>query len=262
MIDTFRLLEGEGPLLITVPHAGMQIPDDLRENYTEVGLSSADADVFVDELYSFSKALGFSNLISNISRYVVDLNRSPRDENLYPGQFSTGLIPTVSFDEKPLYLEGKEPDMVGRADRIKAYFFPYHFEIEKALQEKKEKFGRALLWDAHSICSRVPSLFEGKLPDFNFGTFDGKSCGLPIEEAFTEVMKNEFPEFSFVFNGRFKGGYTTRHYGRPSENIHAVQLELSQATYMNEETGGYSDEKAANVKAVLARLVTTFLNLS
>lgn len=261
MAETFRLLEGEGPILITIPHAGMRIPDDLRENFTETGLSGADADVFVDELYSFSKALGFSNLIADISRYVVDLNRSPSDENLYPGKFSTGLFPTVSFDKKPLYLEGKEPETVERADRIKAYFFPYHWEIEKALQAKKEKYGKALLWDAHSIRSRVPSLFEGKLPDFNFGTFDGKACGLPVEEAFGRVME-DFPEYSFVFNGRFKGGYTTRHYGRPKENIHAVQLELSQATYLNEETGGYEGEKAAGVKAVLARLVMTFLNLS
>ncbi|MEE8295847.1 MAG: N-formylglutamate amidohydrolase, partial [Sphingomonadales bacterium] len=205
MAELFQLSDGEGPLLITVPHAGMAIPDDLRENYTEAGLSGMDADVFVNELYSFTKAHGYSNLISNISRYVVDLNRSPRDENLYPGQFSTGLVPTVSFDERLLYLEGKEPGMIERIGRIKTYFFPYHQEIEKTLQAKKEKHGRALLWDAHSIKSHVPSLFEGKLPDFNFGTFDGKSCELPVEEAFSKVMK-EFPEYSFVFNGRFKGG--------------------------------------------------------
>ncbi len=261
MTELFHLLEGQGPLLITVPHAGTNIPDALREKYTETGLSSIDADVFVDELYSFSKAQNYSILTANMSRYVLDLNRSPRDENLYPGQFSTGLIPTVSFDEKPLYLKGCEPDMIERGDRIKAYFFPYHWEIEKALQAKKETYGRALLWDAHSIKSHVPSLFKGQLPDFNFGTFDGKSCGLPVEEAFTKVMKDEFPEFSFVFNGRFKGGYTTRHYGRPKEGIHALQLELSQATYMDEETGSYSDEKAADVKAALTRLIQTYLSL-
>lgn len=260
MAELFLLTEGAGPLLISVPHSGMDVPEDLRENYTEAGLSGMDADVFVDQLYSFSKAHGFTNLISNISRYVVDLNRSPRDENLYPGQFSTGLVPTVSFDQQPLYLEGKEPEMIERIGRIKTYFFPYHQALEKALQEKKEQNGRALLWDAHSIKSHVPSLFPGKLPDFNFGTFDGKSCGLPVEEAFTKVMK-EFPEFSFVFNGRFKGGYTTRHYGRPSENIHAVQLELSQATYLNEEARKYEGVKAAGVKVVLARLLQAYLSL-
>lgn len=260
MVEPFRLVEGEGPLLITVPHAGMHIPEHLRENYSEAGLSGMDADAFVDELYSFSRSPGFTNLISNISRYVLDLNRSPRDENLYPGQFSTGLIPTVSFDEQPLYLAGKEPDLIERTGRIQSYFFPYHRRLEKALQEKKEQCGKALLWDAHSIKSHVPSLFEGKLPDFNFGSFDGKSCGLPVEEALAKVMRN-FPEYSFVFNGRFKGGYTTRHYGRPDEGIHAVQLELSQATYMNEKTGEYEAEKAANVKAVLARLLQAYQSL-
>ncbi len=212
-------------------------------------------------MYSFTKAQGITTLISNVSRYVVDLNRSPKDQDLYPGKFTTGVVPAVSFKKEPLYKKGKEPDMMARANRIRENFFPYHYEIEKTLSEKKQKYGRALLWDAHSVKSEVPSLFKGKLPDFNFGTNDGKSCGLAVEEAFSRVMKEEFPEFSFVFNGRFKGGYTTRHYGRPDKNIHAVQLELSQATYLNEETGGFEDEKAVQVKAALARLVQVYLGL-
>lgn len=262
MAANLKLFSGEGPLMVTIPHAGMAIPEDLRENYTGTGLAGVDADAFVDKLYSFTQGEGITTLTANLSRYVIDLNRSPRDEELYPGQFSTGLLTTVSFDKKPLYIEGCEPDVAERARRIRAFYTPYHREIERALAEKKLTHGRALLWDAHSIASRVPSLFEGKLPDFNFGTFDGKSCGLPVEAAFGKIMKEKFPDYSFVFNGRFKGGFTTRHYGRPSENVHAVQLELSKATYMNEGAGTFDPEKAARVKGVLSRLLLAYRTLA
>jgi len=257
MIAPFTFTPGEGPLLISVPHTGLYVPISLMENYTPVGLSGKDADHCVDLLYGFSDA---AKLVATYSRYVLDLNRSPDDVDLYPGQFTTGLFPTVSFDQEAVYKGGMEPDDAEKARRIQNVHKPYHETLTGILAEKKAGHGRALLWDAHSIKSKVPALFDGKLPDFNFGTNGGQTCRLPIEEAFTKVMA-DFPEYTYVFNGRFKGGWTTRHYGRPAEGIHAVQLELSKATYMNEDTLEFDEKKAGQIRKVLARLLETYVGL-
>ena len=261
MDEAFRLRAGEGPLLVSIPHAGRTVPADIAKTMTETGRATPDTDFFVDRLYSFAHGLGASVLAANFSRYVVDLNRPPDDASLYPGQFTTGLCPAVSFDGKAIYLEGQAPDAAAVKKRIAAYWKPYHEKITEELGRIRARFGYALLWDAHSVKSRVPSLFAGTLPDFNFGTNGGASCGLAIEPAFRAVLaKNDAA--SYVFNGRFKGGYITRHYGRPEQGVHAIQLELAQATYMDEAANRYDDAKAARTGAVIAELMDALRKLA
>lgn len=260
MPGVFEFSDGEGPLLITVPHAGTFIPEAIARKMTTAALGVPDTDFFVDRLYGFAKEQGIALLAATHSRYVVDLNRGPDDGDLYPGQFTTGLFPTVTFDERALYHEGSEPGETEKQTRLDNYYFPYHQKIAEELEKRKAKFGYALLWDGHSIKSRVPGFFEGRLPDFNFGTNLGKACGLAVEKALGAVM-NDFPDYSTVFNGRFKGGYTTRHYGTPGNGIHAVQLELSQSVYMDEGENGYNKGKEAEGQAVIRLLLQAFLDL-
>lgn len=256
MIDVFNFHEGTSPLLISVPHDGIHLPADIRERMTEAGSAVPDTDWHVAELYGFARELGASLLVANYSRYVVDLNRPASDDTLYPGQVATGLCPLQTFAGDEIYTSpGVGEDEV--RERVANYWQPYHDKIAGTLAALHDRHGVALLWDAHSIASVVPRLFEGELPELNIGSNNGHSCAAPMTERVAEIA-NASP-YSHVVNGRFKGGYITRRYGEPARNVHAMQLEVSQRVYLNEATAAFDALKASHLRGTLQPMLEAFL---
>jgi N-formylglutamate deformylase len=250
----FSLRPGTLPLLISMPHVGTHIPDHVLATMTEGARHVDDCDWHLERLYAFAARRGAWMLAPSHARYVVDLNRPPDNANLYPGQDTTGLLPIDTFDKAPLYHPGGEPTEAEVARRVARYWQPYHDALARTLAELKARHGTVLLWEAHSIRSHVPRFFEGRLPDFNFGTAGGVSAAPGMAEALAErVMRHG--GYTAAANGRFKGGYITRHYGQPEQGIHAVQLELSQITYMQETRPyAYREDLAAGVESLLETL--------
>lgn len=257
-MEVFTLHRGSAPLLVSLPHDGIALPLELANRLTPEARSVPDTDWFVSRLYDFSRRLGASLLVPVNSRYVIDLNRPPDDLSLYPGQNSTGLCPLQRFSGGPVYLPGEEPEPEEAAARVERYWRPYHDALAAELARLHAAHGRVLLWEGHSIRSTVPFLFEGRLPDLNLGTAAGASCS-PARQARIEAVLAGQHDYGWVANGRFKGGYITRHYGRPDEGVDAVQLELAQSTYMDEATGRYQPERAAKLQALLASLLEAAL---
>ena len=258
MASVFKFSEGHGPLLVSIPHSGTDIPKSITATMTKEGLAQPDTDQFVDKIYEFLRYIGVPTLVATHSRYVIDLNRGQDNISLYPGQFTTGLVPETTFAGDNIYKNGKKPGEREVAKRLDTYWKPYHDRLAEELENIKAAYGYALLLDAHSIRSVVPSLFDNQLLHLNFGTNSGHSHRLELEMGFEEVMASAH-EYSHVFDGRFKGGYTTRTYGQPWEGVHALQIELSQETYMDEELNTYDQEKADKIAAVLERLVHSFM---
>jgi N-formylglutamate deformylase len=253
--QVFTLKRGSAPLLISIPHAGTRIPVDIASAMTPIAREVDDTDWHLERLYEFAEAMGASILVPANSRYVIDLNRPPDGANLYPGRDTTGLCPVDTFDSEPLYPEGGTPTDAQIAARREKYWRPYHDALAGELARLKAGHGRALLWEAHSIRSYVPRFFDGKLFDFNFGTAGGESAVAGLAEKL-EAMVVEQGDYTAVANGRFKGGYITRHYGKPQDGIHAVQLELSQITYMEETRPyRYDEARAARVTPLMRDLV-------
>lgn len=259
MSDSYTLIKGRVPLLISMPHNGEKIPADIRGVMNESALSVADTDWYLDKLYSFAKALGAYILMPTYNRYVIDLNRDPNGVDLYPGANNTELCPTTAFDLSPLYQSGQAPTETQISERVEKYWRPYHQTLSSTLEDIKSQFGQAVLLEAHSIRSEVPRFFEGQLPDFNFGSADGASCDAELMAA---IQALSFQPYSMVCNGRFKGGYITRAFGQPERAIHAVQLELSQRTYMNEEAMTYNESLANSVTPKLELLVKTLIQFA
>ena len=254
--DIYSFREADYPLLVSIPHNGLAIPEEISATMTEVGKSSRDTDWFLDRLYDFDVTNDVGMIASHYSRYVIDLNRdanAPSNQSLYPGQNTTGLFPKITFDQRPVYQAGKEPDTDERRRRIEKFWHPYHDQLKSELKRMRAKFGIAILFEAHSIESELPYLFEGVLPDLNFGTNSGKSCSVGM----TDVIKSTLPEagYSHAFNGRFIGGFITRRYANPTDGIHSIQLELSQATYMDQLTKKWLPDKAAAVQPVLRSVI-------
>lgn len=231
-MSVFDYREGGSPLVVSMPHTGTLLPDDLAARYNAIGQSVCDTDWHIDRLYNFLGDLDATMIAARWSRWVIDLNRDPEGAALYPGSFETGLCPTQTFAKEAIYADGGAPDDAEVARRLDAYWQPYHRQLRAALDAAKARHGYALLLDAHSIVSECPLLFEGRLPDINFGTNSGRSCSPAVIEAATEAL--EAHDFTHVVDGRFKGGWITRRYGRPDEGIHALQIELAQAAYMDE----------------------------
>jgi N-formylglutamate deformylase len=252
MNESYQLITGDIGVLISMPHNGQLIPDEIAQTMTEKAQQVADTDWYMDKLYDFAHDLGISVIKPKFSRYVIDLNRNTDGVNLYPGANSTELCPTTAFDLSPLYKAGQEPDKAEIQRRTDLYWHPYHQALQETLAKMKAKFGKVVLLDAHSILSQVPRFFEGQLPDFNFGSANGASCS---NDLMAEIMQLDLSPYSRVANGRFKGGFITRGFGKPEENIHAVQLELSQHTYMDEPSDHYNEKKAAQVKSKLKAFV-------
>jgi N-formylglutamate deformylase len=256
---SFILNEGTAPLLVSMPHIGTDIPGDLRADYVPRALAAEDTDWHLDRLYNCLPALGASVLRPRYSRYVIDLNRPPDDAPMYPGASNTELCPTRFFSGDALYREGREPSAQERQRRRETYWRPYHDALDGELARIKAEHGFVLLWDAHSIRSEIPWLFEGVLPDLNIGTADGASAHDSIARAVAQAAAR-YADVSHVVNGRFKGGYITRHYGSPASHVHAVQLEMCQSLYMSEEPPyGYDEALAAGVQPVVRDMLAAAL---
>lgn len=224
---------GTEPLLITMPHVGTDIPSGIAARLSREALTVPDTDWHIEKLYAFARDMGASVLQAKWSRYVVDLNRPPDDQSLYPGQATTGLCPVVRFDGGEIYQPGQKPDAVEIKERREKYWQPWHDKLQATLNSLGEQFPRVVMWDAHSIRSVLPQFFSGKLPDFSIGTNDGKSCAPELGQRIVDIAQQSAP-FSMVSNGRYKGGYITRHYAAPEHGIHTLQMELTQSAYMQE----------------------------
>ena len=266
----FDFTPGSLPLLVSMPHAGATLPPQVAARMTDCALRSADTDWHLPRLYDFLAQMGASTIAAHHSRYLIDLNRPPEDSNLYPGMDTTGLCPLDSFKREPLYRDDSVPDAVEVARRLELYWRPYHQQLQDELDRLVALHGAVVLWEAHSIASRVPRFFDGRLPDLNFGTADGASCAPGLAEA---VLAQVPPNFSTAVNGRFKGGYITRRYGRPEAGVHAIQLEMCQCLYMNEPgmdadllrgaddtPFAYRPDLAARIQPALQAMVGAALN--
>lgn len=253
-MDTYTLHPGTAPLLISLPHNGTRVPDAIATRLTPEARRVPDTDWHVAELYDFARALGASIIVPAYSRYVVDLNRPEDDVSLYPGQNTTGLCPVVRFSGDPVYLPDQVPTPEEIAERVDTYWRPYHLALEQELGRIRDQHGRVVLWEGHSIRSEVPFLFEGRLPDFNLGTAGGGSCSPALQQALEAVLASQ-SDYSFVVNGRFRGGYITRHYADPANHVQAVQLELAQLNYMDEDSFVYLPERAIRTQALIRRLL-------
>jgi N-formylglutamate deformylase len=223
---------GHAPLIVSFPHSGTDIPPELETRLTSAWLARKDADHWIDVLYDFAHEMGATTIRTSISRTVVDVNRDPSGASMYPGQATTGLCPLETFDGERLYKTGEEPGADEIARRRRDYFDPFHTALTGELERLRVQHGSVVLYDAHSIRSRVPRLFEGELPQFNIGTNNGTSCA----DALTKSVENicGTSAFTHVTNGRFRGGWITRHYGRPRNGVHALQMELAMRGYLYE----------------------------
>lgn len=257
-MEIFTLHEGTAPLLVSVPHDGTFVPDDIAARLTPEARRVPDTDWHIARLYAFARELGASMIVPTHSRYVVDLNRSEDDVSLYPGQNTTGLCPVVRFSGEPVYLEGQEPSADEIAARVERYWRPYHRALQAELERLRAQHGRAVLWEGHSIRGELPFLFEGRLPDMNLGTAGGASCSPGLQQRLEAVLADQ-DGFDFVVNGRFKGGHITRHYGDPAGGVEAVQMETSQRAYMDEESFQYDEARAARTQALLRKLLEATL---
>ena len=254
-METFRFQPGETPVLLSIPHVGTVVPPDIAATMTDAALAVPDTDWHLDRLYHFAPALGIGFLKPIFSRYVIDLNRDPDGGVLYPGASNTELCPLTTFDHQPVYRPGREPDAAEVRRRVGTFWRPYHEQLNGELQALKKRFGVAVLFDAHSIRSRVPRFFDGQIQDFNLGTSDGASASPALVGRLMNVL-TATGRYSSVQNGRFKGGFITRHYGNPADDIHSIQLELSQITYMDEEAPyGFREDAARQVRPTLERLM-------
>ena len=255
----FRFRQGTRPLLISMPHVGTHVPPALAARLTDEARHVPDTDWHLERLYAFADTLGASVLVATHSRYVIDLNRSPDGASLYPGQSVTGLCPVDTFDDTPLYAQGDVPGEAEIAARRDAIWHPYHAKLAEELARIKAKHGIAMLWDAHSIRSELPRFFDGKLPDLNLGTGKGTSCDPALADRLLAIAR-EADGYTSVLNGRFTGGYITRHHGQPGQGQHAVQLEMTQSSYMQEALPfDYLPAVAAGVQPHLQRMLEAVL---
>ena len=253
MDDGYTLRQGDTPLLVSVPHDGRRLPDEIKSRMTKSGLAIPDTDWHVARLYDFAHDLGATVIVAEYSRYVTDLNRPADDDPLYPGQVATGLCPVRTFAGEVIYTCDDPMSAEEKSRRVSKYWQPYHDRLVTELERLKNKHGFAVLWDAHSIPSDVPRLFEGQLPELNIGTFDGRSCATEIRESVSRIAEES--GYSSVLDGRFKGGFITRHYGAPADGLHAVQLEIAQRAYMDETSLAYDESKACRLQETLRKLL-------
>jgi N-formylglutamate deformylase len=257
---------GDEPLIVSFPHTGTDIPEHIAADVASPWLARKDTDYFVHVLYDFARDLGATTIRTSISRTVIDVNRDPSGATLYPGQVTTGLCPTETFDGEPLYLPGQAPDAREIARRRETYFDPYHAVLRAEIERLRASHARVVLYDAHSIRSEVPRLFEGTLPHLNLGTYDGRSCDPALTRSLEGVCDRS--SFSRVTDGRFKGGWTTRNYGAPERGVHAVQMELACRAYLREPAGPltaanwpppYDAPHAAPLRSLLADVLRACL---
>jgi len=254
----YRYRRGSSPLIVSMPHAGTFIPRSVGRQLGDCAAGRPDTDWHLPRLYDFLGELGATVIVANYSRYVVDMNRPPDGTNLYPGRDTPRLCPVETFDGRPLYRVAA-PDDAEIARRVEHVWRPYHRRLATEIARVKAAHGVAVLWDAHSIASEVPKLFEGRLPDLNLGTADGKSCSPALQAALEAALQRQ-RTYTMVLNGRFTGGYITRHFGRPADRVHAVQLEMAESTYMDENAPyGFRTDLAKHIRPVLRGQLETVL---
>lgn len=251
-MNKIDIIPGEGPLILAQPHGGTHIPAGIEARLNERGRARADTDWHVDRLYD--GLLPNATVVrANFHRYVIDANRDPSGASLYPGQNTTGLVPAVDFDGNPIWTG--EPDAANVERRRIDFHAPYHLALAAEIDRVRDRHGVAVLYDCHSIRSQIPFLFEGTLPDLNIGTNNGGTCAKALEDAVAEICAAS--GFSCVVNGRFRGGWTARHYGRPRDGVHAIQMEIAQCCYLETETApfAYDSAKAERLRAVLKQVL-------
>lgn len=232
-MELWELQRGDSPLIIDVPHAGTALPPDIRARLTPAALAVPDTDWHVEKLYGFARDAGITLMVATHSRYVVDLNRNPEGVALYAGADNTELCPTRTFANDPIYVDGAGPTQDEVTARAATYFAPYHARLAEEIERVRVRHGHVVVLDGHSIRAEVPRFFPGRLPDLNLGTADGTSCAMDLQTDAAEVLAAA-TRFSHVVNGRFKGGYITRQYGRPAQGVHLLQLEMAEDCYMDE----------------------------
>lgn len=258
--ELYKWTPGRKPLIINVPHAGTFLPEDIAQTLTPAAKAVPDTDWHVDHLYTAAMRMGCAMLAATHSRYVVDLNRDPDGAALYPGASNTELCPVTTFANEAIYIEGRLPDAFEIERRVRAYWQPYHTRLAAEIEAMKAKYGFCILLDAHSIRSSVPRFFAGTLPDLNLGTADGSSCDPGVAGKVFEVL-DAAPGFTAVHNGRFKGGYITRHYGRPAQDVHALQIEIGQSCYLDEaHPQPYDAAASAPLRGVLGNVTALLLD--
>jgi len=251
-----EVTQGSSPLVLGLPHTGTDVPDDCAARLNARGLTLADTDWFIHDLYA-GLVEGVTSVRTTVHRYVIDVNRDPSGASLYPGQNTTGLCPLTDFDGLPIYQDGQEPDAAEITRRKHAYHAPYHMALQAELERVRAIHGFAVLYDCHSIRSHIPFLFDGTLPDFNIGTNLGTTCDPTIEAAVQGICAGA-KGYTSVLNGRFKGGWTTRHYGRPGDGVHAIQMELSQVSHIQEVPPWTPvPERWSALRPVLQTILTT-----
>ena len=253
----YSLYPGTQPLLVSLPHVGTLIPEALKPLLVDRALAVEDTDWHLATLYDFARSLGASLIVPRHSRYLIDLNRPPENTPMYVGTNNTELCPSRFFTGEPLYRDGQAPAPAAVQQRRDSYWQPYHDALAAELARLKSAHGHALLWDGHSIQSQLPWLFDGTLPDLNLGTAGGSSCAPSLRSALMQVLDRQ-ADFSHVTDGRFTGGYITRHYGRPQHGVHAVQLEICWSSYMIEAPPWQlAPERASRLAPVLRTLLQT-----
>ena len=258
MTPSSTLHPGSTPLLISMPHVGTEIPQDQQPRYTSRALQAEDTDWFLDRLYAFAAESGASLLVPRYSRYLIDLNRPSENTPMYSGQNNTELCPTRHFTGDAIYRSGQAPDEAEIQRRVAQYWRPYHDALQAELERLRTQHGHAVLFDAHSIKSELPWLFEGTLPQLNLGTVEAASCDPGLRQALAQVLEAQ-SDYDHVIDGRFKGGHITRHFGKPQERVHAVQLEMCWRSYMDEDPPAWSNARAAAITPLLRSLVDTLL---
>lgn len=250
------------PLIVSFPHTGTDIPADIERHLVSPWLARKDADWYVHQLYDMSQKMHATTIRTTMSRTVIDVNRDPSGASLYPGQATTDLCPLTTFDGERLYKPGHEPNAAEIASRRTRYFEPYHAAIVIEIERLRSQYGHVVLYDAHSIRSHVPRLFDGELPNFNIGTNNDTTCD-PLLTQTVEALCND-PQLTRVTNGRFKGGWTVRHYGKPASGLHAVQMELACRSYLDEPSGALSADnwpppyhatRAEYVRSILSKVL-------
>lgn len=255
----YALERGTTPLLVSLPHAGTHVPPQIGARLLPRALQCEDTDWHLDKLYAFVTGLGAGLIVPRHSRYVVDLNRPSDNQPMYAGANNTELCPTRFFSGEMLYREGQAPGEAEVRERVAAYWQPYHDALRAELDRLRAAHGHAVLFDGHSIKSELPWLFDGKLPDLNLGTAGGAACAPALRDALAAVLQGQ-QRFTVAIDGRFKGGHITRHFGRPGDGIHAVQLEQCWSSYMDEAPPwAWDAARAAGVQPLLRELVRTMI---
>ncbi|HXV29924.1 MAG TPA: N-formylglutamate deformylase [Sinorhizobium sp.] len=264
-MSVFEIRRGTSPVILGFPHTGTQLPPPIWQRLNDNGRLLADTDWHIHELYE-GLLPDATTVRATFHRYVIDANRDPAGVSLYPGQNTTGLVPETDFDGAPIWMEGESPAEADIAARLRDFHAPYHAALAAEIARVKAIHGVAVLYDCHSIRSHIPFLFEGKLPDFNIGTDGGKTCAPAIEAAAVETAAKA-DGYSHVLNGRFKGGWTTRHYGRQADGVHAIQMELAQSTHLTTEAPPFALDAAKaerlrnHLKIILERIETKAFDL-